>query len=407
MMNDIYVFDTIEESMFTNIDKNINSEFFLNILKKNYEKYHNVHYIGDLVGELYIHHIIHKDGYHFESYMKQFDTLYSKYKDRELSPEQFELQKSKLIASTIANKLGIDAYSNANLSKIQNYFLQEYVAHGYVTHAFPDAYYDSIVKNGLVASIDGRLEKPKAIQEIQGLFMSKGVVSPMGGYPYYGGFGIYYEHDFTRVFQHAIDSPEWFNWFTSSNHTTTYHKDIEVSPYILRSEENCRVNVEDLCRNAGLNFYESKKVLDFFQEQYRKFSSPKLNVAFIPKRVVGKSDISKAFPSNMDLLSTISYVLKDGAKQYTEHNGNVYFQTIKPEKFRISVIPAANTYMFSNQYFRESKDHLTDVQSNLAVLNTAESNRNRLVPSMIPQIEVAKAVVGQRKNQSNDFFENG
>ena len=30
----------------------------------------------------------------------------------------------------------------------------------------------------------------------------------------------------------------------------------------------------------------------------------------------------------MDLLSTISYVLKDGAKQYTEHNGNVHFETI-------------------------------------------------------------------------------
>ncbi|MEE0683776.1 MAG: hypothetical protein UC703_05130 [Bacilli bacterium] len=401
-------FEDKEKLMFINIEKNINSEFFLNILKKNYERYHNVHYIGDLIGELYIHHIIHKDGYDFESYMKQFEELYSAYKDRELSPEQFELQKSKMIAGAIASKLGIDVHGDVkddDLSKIQNYFLQEYVSYGYVTHAFPDAYYDSIVENGLVASISDRIEKPKDIQQIQDLFMAKGITSPMGGYPYYGGSGIYYEHDFTRVFQHAVDSPEWFNWFTSSDHTATYHKNVETSPYILRSEENCRVNVEDLCRNADLNSYESKKVLDFFQEQYRKFSSPKLNVAFIPKRVVGKSDISKAVPSNMDLLSTISYVLKDGAKQYTEHNGNVHFETITPEQFKISVIPSANIYMFANQYFRESKEHLTNFQSNLSVLDTVENNQHRLVPSMIPKIEVAKQVIIDKQNQSNCFFD--
>ena len=39
--------------------------------------------------------------------------------------------------------------------------------------------------------------------------MEKGIAAPLGGYPYYGGSGIYYEHDFTKVFQHAINSPEW------------------------------------------------------------------------------------------------------------------------------------------------------------------------------------------------------
>ena len=39
-------FEDKEKLMFINIEKNINSEFFLNILKKNYERYHNVHYIG-------------------------------------------------------------------------------------------------------------------------------------------------------------------------------------------------------------------------------------------------------------------------------------------------------------------------------------------------------------------------
>lgn len=121
-----------------------------------------------------------------------------------------------MIASTIANKLNIDIDGDIkaeNLSKIRKYFLQEYVSCGYVIHAIPNAYYDSIVKNGLIVSLSDRTEKPKDVQQIQYLFMDKGIVSLMGSYLYYGDCVIYYEPNFTRVFQHAIDSLERFGWF--------------------------------------------------------------------------------------------------------------------------------------------------------------------------------------------------
>ncbi len=403
-------YNNSEKDMLLNIDKNINSDFFIELLKNNYEKYHNIHYIGDLIGELYTHHIIHKDGFGFEEYMNKIDILYSKYHDKQISPEEFERQRSVLIASAIANKLNInisEQLSQDDLLNIKNYFLNEYVTNGYVAHSFPDAYYDSIIKNGLIASTDERPERPMDIQEIQNIFMSKGVVSPMGGYPYYGGSGIYYEHDFTKVFQHAIDSPEWFNWFTSADHTSVYHKDVETSPYILRSEADCRKNVEDLCENAGLDLNESKQVLDFFQRQYDKFSSPKLNVALIPKKIVGKDDINATDVGNLDLISSISYVLKDGARQYTEHNGNVCFETILPQDFNVSVIPSASKYMYANQYFRETKEHLTSVESNMAIIKNAENNKQRLIPSMVPKIEEAKQIISKKKDfDKNSVIEN-
>ena len=394
----------IEENMLLNIDKNINSDYFIDILRSNYVRYHNIQYVSDLIGELYIHHIIHKDGFGFNSYMDQISELYVQYRDRKISPKQFKMLKARLIAVVIASKLNInisDQISQSNILQIKNYFLQEYVANGYVSHSFPEAYYESIVNNGLIALTNDRTKNSHEIEEIQNMFMSKGVVTPMGGYPYYGGNGIYYEHDFTKMFWHAIDSPEWFCWFTSSDHSTAYHKDIEVSPYILRSENDCRINVEDLCRNAGLNIDETKKVLDFYHNYYNKFSSPKLNVALIPKRVVGKSDVSKVVPSNMDLLSTISYVLNDGSKQYTEHNGNVCFETISPEQFKISVIPLASRYMFAKQYLRETKEHLTDSKNNLAILENVENNKNRLVPSMISKIkEVRQYIINNAITQN-------
>lgn len=203
--------------MLENINKNINSSFFITMLRKNWNKNHNLNYLGNLIGELYIHHIINKDGFGFEYYITQIEKLYAELDDRKISPQNFELQKAQLISLTIAYKLGIDTknITSDSMLKVKNYFLQEYVVDGYVSHSFPDAYYDTIIQNGLISTAELRQDKPIGIEKIQEIFMSKGVVAPMGAYPYYGGTGIYYEHDFTKMFRHAVDSPEWFKWFTS------------------------------------------------------------------------------------------------------------------------------------------------------------------------------------------------
>lgn len=390
--------------MLDTIERNINSKFFIEMLRKNWENNHSLKSIGDLIGELYTHCIINKDGYGFENYMTQIESLYSEYSKRNISSEQLQLQKSKLISVVIASKLGIDVnnVSENDKLRVKNYFLQEYVANGYVSHSFPEAYYESIMASGLVSSTDDRQDKPLDVQEIQNIFMSKGVVAPMGAYPFYGGSGIYYEHDFTKMFTHAVDSPEWFNWFTSADHTTTYHDSVEISPYILRSEVDCRRNVTDLCRNANLSEDETKRVMDFYQKNYSKFSSPKLNAALIPKIIVGKDSITSAVPSDMDLFSTITYVLNDCTRQYTEHDGNVYKGTIPSSEFRVSVIPSASEYIKAGQYQRETQEHLTSPENNLAILQNAENNSHRLVPSMVSKVEKAKQVVLEQKKVSGE-----
>lgn len=389
--------------MFVNIEKNINSDFFINMLKRNWEENHNIQLLSKLIGELYIHHIINKDGYGFADYITEINKLYLQYNNKQISFQQFELQRAKLISITIGKKLGIELnkeISNEDMEKVKNYFLQEYVSNGYVSHSFPDAYYESIIKNGLVSSLEQRQDKPSEIKEIQDIFMKKGIVAPMGGYPYYDGVGVYYEHDFTKMFCHAIDSPEWFKWFTSSDHFTTYHKNIETSPYILRSEKDCRRNVDDLCMNAELDVNDTKKVVDFYQKQYAKFISPKLNVALISKKTLGKANIQGAVLKDMDLLSTISYVLNDGAHQYTEHQKNVYNGVIPPQELNFSVIPNASIYIKADYYSRETKEHLTNHDNNLAILQNIINNKNRLAPLMVSKVEKIKNEIINKKEES-------
>lgn len=393
----------VEQLMLQNLENNINSNFFLEILKRNWNNGHNIHSLGKLIGEAYTISIINKDGYGFQEYMTQVESLHGQLKEHKISPDNFNLQKSKLICIVIAKKIGIDVTREVTLSdmlKVKTYFLQEYVENGYVSHSFPQAYYESIIENGLISSTEKRNDKPVEIQEIQDIFLNKGVVSPLGGYPYYGGTGIYYEHDFTKVFQHAIDSPEWFNWFTSSDHTTAYHSDIETSPYILRNEEACRQNIQDLCVNAELNLDETKQVISFYEKSYDKFNSPKLNVALISKKFLGKSDVSVVAPQNLDLFATITHVLNDGANQYVEHQGNVYNETISPNNLKISVLPTASKFMRAEHYSRESKAHLTDPKTNLEVLRSAEQNKNRLSISMISKLETAKQLIENKIKNS-------
>lgn len=97
---------------------------------------------------------------------------------------------------------------------------------------------------------------------------------------------------------------------------------------------------------------------------------------WFPKKTIGKNIIVDALPQNLDLLRTIEYVLGDGARQYTEHSGNVYFETISPTDLNISIIPNASDYIKETKYHRETKEHLTNYDNNLAILENACKNKD-------------------------------
>lgn len=394
-----------EQQMIENINSALSSNFMIEMLKSEWDKGHNISSLGNLIGEAYNHIIINKDGYGFETYMNKMEELYFKLHSHQISPEEFQIEKAKSISFIIAQKLNIDTTKEiapSDEEKIKQYFLNEYVKNGYVSHSFPEVYKNSIMENGLIADPGLRSSSSNEIQEIQELFMSKGIAGPLGSYPYYGGTGIYYEHDFTKVFQHVINAPEWFNWFTSSDHSKGF-QGIEQSPYILRDETACRRNVLDLCSNSGLSREETKKVVNFYSETYEKFSSPTLNVGLISKSVVGKNDVLKTVPRNLPLIDTIITTMTDSEKQYTEHVGNVSHETISPEHIKITNIPSANKLMTVSEYSRETKEHLTNPDNNLAIIERAEQVKSRMTPRMIQKTEETKAILMQKKSEQKSF----
>lgn len=382
-------------SLTTNINNALKSDFVIEMMKRNWEHSGSVGVLGNLFGEVYTHMIIHKDGYGFEYYMNQMEDLYSKLGTKQIGVEEFDTEKAKVISAVIASKLGIDAskgLSQEEEKSIKDFYLNEFIKNGYVSHSFPEAYSKSIMTNGLIANPNNRSNTPDEKEWIQETFMSKGVVAPIGGYPYYGGSGIYYEHDYSKIFQHAIYSPEWFSWFTSSDHLLSFQS-IENSPYILRNQEACKRNVMDLCTNAGLSSDETNRVISFYQKNYNEFSAPKLNVGLISKQLVGKSDISKAVPGDLGLLETITYTMKDKASEYTEHQGNVYYDTISPSDIVFTSMPEANKYIKVEGYNRESKEHLTNPRSNYAIIRRAIKNASRMPSKMVENVMKAKTML--------------
>jgi flagellar biosynthesis GTPase FlhF len=130
----------------------------------------------------------------------------------------------------------------------------------------------------------------------------------------------------------------------------------------------------------------------------------------IPKKIVGKNDISKTVPFNLGLFDTITYTMKDKSNQYIEHQGNVYYGTIAPQNIKISNIPSANNIITITEYSRETKEHLTSPETNLDILKRAELNKSRMTPRMVEKVETTKNKIKQKltskvQEQSKDTKE--
>lgn len=148
-----------EDKMISNIENALNGEFIIEMLKRSWDREHDIHSISKLIGEVYTINIICKDGYGFEFYMKEIESLYAKLYEKKISYEEFNIEKSKLISIVIAKKLGIDiskGVTKEDKDMVKSYFLEEYVKNGYVSHSFPQVYSDSIKKDGLISSTKER-----------------------------------------------------------------------------------------------------------------------------------------------------------------------------------------------------------------------------------------------------------
>ena len=75
-------------SLTTNINNALKSDFIIQMMKRNWESSRSIGVLGNLFGEVYTHMIIHKDGYGFEYYMSQMETLYSKLGTKQIDMEQ-------------------------------------------------------------------------------------------------------------------------------------------------------------------------------------------------------------------------------------------------------------------------------------------------------------------------------
>lgn len=93
--------------------------------------------------------------------------------------------------------------------------------------------------------------------------------------------------------------------------------------------------------------------------------------------------------------------MRDKALEYTEHQGNVYYDTISPSNILFTNIPEANKYIRVESYNRESKEHLTNPKNNYAIIRRAIKNSTRMNPKMAENVMKMKKML-ERKIQELD-----
>lgn len=319
--------------------------------------------VSNLIGEIYTYCFVHNDGNYLDinnliSYVEIMNYAYFECRGDEKFMQNI---RAKELAKSIARRLNIDI-SSGTISKeedkqIQDYFLKNYVKNGYVMHSFPGSAEASIREHGFSSS--KRIWDNDEIMRVAHIFEDKGVMSPVGGYSYYSGGGMYVENNTRDVYWHALSAPEWFKWFTSANHNKN-SSSIEDSPYYLRNYEGCKQNVVDLCVNAGLNEDEMEQVMSMFEKNWKALGTERMCVALIPKSVIGKDNIEEATIPGQYVIETIKTVLSDGRGQYKEHDGNVLRQTVTEKDMIIMGLPNSREIFGEHEFDRETKEELYD-----------------------------------------------
>lgn len=367
--------------MIENIERTINSKEFKNLLKTTWNQTQDINLISNLIGELYTINIINKDGYNVDDYINQITSTYLDLHNQKISQEKFDYIKSETITKLIADKLDLNSekiFTKNEENQIKDYFINEYITNGYVTHAFHDEDLELILKYGFTPGIT--TDDKQEIKNINLLFMGLGLPAVMGDYPHYDDQTISLNHDLNQTFISAINSPEWFNKFTSSNHNQDFNN-IDETPFVLRSEIHCRKNVLNLCYNAGLNLSETIEVMEFYNKYYKKYSSPYLNAGFISKEYINDSYIDKDRFIEQNAISTIKEILLE-EKQKGLSNYYVY---LSPYDIKLTTIPIADEYLCVNHYKEEKYEDLYNPELN--------SNVNKKIKHMQNNSKVLKKVL--------------
>lgn len=378
-LNDIKI-----KKMIDNIEKQLNGELIKKIIKKYWDKTNSLYVASIFIGEVFTYYFINKDYDDFEDYINMMDELYDKTIDFKkynyqqlkkayrnisnvfdeviLDTEEFKLSRANIICKSIAKKLGLDQNINnlreADRELIKSDFIKNYIENGFVIHSFHSSLYDSIMNKGL--SSNDRLWDDSEVMDLGNIFFEKGAFGALGGYTYYNGQGLYFEHNYRKLYSHAIYSPEWFNFLTSSNHLTGF-PDIDRAPFALKNYDACKQNVYDLCNNVGLEKDKTEKVINIFNKYFEMFKSKDIMVAIIPKKVVNKHFIKNDILKNKDLIECIVYLSDDINEEYKEHFGNVYNGNILSNDFYIFKLPHLENFIEYTEFARETKEELFEL----------------------------------------------
>ena len=344
------------------------------------EKSKDMFLSGKLIGEVFRFSIIHQsEGVEKAEVIKYLQDIkniqlqsYSQ-SDKKARTIFVESERSRIIAKSIADKLHIDYSSgmpsSQNMARIKEYFIRNYVENGYVFHSFPSARKESVQRDGFT-----RVEKlweHEQLKEIVDIFQEQGVLKALGGYGFYTEDitkgKSYVEHDPEKIFFHTLCSPEWFKILTSATHTIS-NSSLETSPFFLKNYDACKQNVIDLCNNAGISHEDKQKVATLFKQSWSVLGQPELTTALIPRKKVGKANVSKELES-LDVFSTISYALNDTAEEFLEHTGNVVdLSQIEGSDISVIEMPPADTYLACDSFKRETREELYDPKNNIKAI---------------------------------------
>lgn len=166
--------------------------------------------------------------------------------------------------------------------KVSKYIIEKFRIQGYKYHSFNDAFYESIVKNGINPKI--QFTDQADLDRIDEIFSSHDISMILGWQKLNCVDKVSYAKNPSVCYSYALASPEWFTEFCGGS---LNFSDIEGrSQFAFRDNdyEGAKRNLMSLMKKHNFSYEEMKEVLKFFDDNWKKYANKSATLAVVADR---------------------------------------------------------------------------------------------------------------------------
>lgn len=293
--------------------------------------------------------VIHQSDYDIEELYKKLQAT----DINSMSNKELNNFFTKTISESVQRRLGLeDSTTSVNKTKIAEYVYNNFIRNGYCYQGTNARFRDDIRNKGLSSEFSRSTNEDLVIVDkifkkhgLNKIFYSK--LSETAMSPYY-----YTTDSMNTAYFYSYHNPEYFAYFVASGNYMPDENYLRAA-YYLRDHDECRNNLQKLCKKYLLSSEEQITVMSIFEKLSSEFMSEGPNtVTMVSRQLLNKHQV----PVNLSDIETrsIESIIGEIMKSCELSAGTKQHLPIPADKVDIISVPTLSEFYDKEKMNRET-----------------------------------------------------